>query len=79
MIRMPYGNCLVGAWILSRHFPDSFLVYSWCNPLVPHFLVVDRTTGQCWHYTVKRDIFCWPFCYLLFAGEFRRHHGREKN
>lgn len=37
---------------------------------VPHFYVV-LPDGMKYHFTLVEDIFVWPFCYLLFWGQFQ--------
>lgn len=69
---MQYGNCLVGALFLiykERKNNPKFILRKRPGTLVPHFMV--RTKDKLHHYNVKRDILFWPFCYLIFNGEFQ--------
>lgn len=69
---MQYGNCFFGALFLlfkERKNNPKFIMKYRPGTFVPHFMV--RTKDKLYHYNLVKDIFCWPFCYLLFRGEFQ--------
>lgn len=68
---MRYGNCFTGAlfllWRERKNNPKFVMKYR-TNTIVPHFMV--QTGEQLHHYKVNKDILPWPFCYVVFKGEF---------
>lgn len=76
---MKYGNCLVGALYLlwkKRRTEPKFIYRHRANTKVPHFMV--RTKRRLYHYKVEKDLFPWPFCYVLFKGTFESLPLREE-
>jgi hypothetical protein len=71
-VNMNYGNCLVCAFFIyfkERHNNPKFILTNRPGTLVPHFMV--RSTTGFHHYKTVKDILPFPFCYLLFKGEFQ--------
>jgi len=69
---MKYGNCLFGALVLlfkERKNKPKFIIKYRMGTRIPHFMV--RTKDKLHHYKVEKDLFPWPFCYILFKGSFQ--------
>lgn len=70
---MKYGNCLFGALILlwtERKNNPQFILRVRPQTNTPHFMV--RTDDCLIHFRLVKDILPWPFCYLIFEGEFQK-------
>jgi len=68
---MRYGNCFLGAFFLriKYHRKNARFIYRYRpNTWVPHLMV--QTNDAIHHYRVKKDLLPWPFCYLVFEGQF---------
>ena len=69
---MKYGNCLCGALLLiwtERKNKPKFIMKYRPGTSVPHFMV--RTKDKLHHYNLEKNILLWPFCYLIFKGQFQ--------
>jgi hypothetical protein len=69
---MQYGNCLFGALLLvwtKRKEKPKFVLRFRPESFVPHFMVL--TEKELHHYKLDKNIFFWPFCYVLFKGSFQ--------
>lgn len=68
---MQYGNCLTGALFLlwkERKNKPKLILRRRIGTRVPHFMV--KSKEKLHHYKVEKDLFPWPFCYMMFKGKF---------
>lgn len=69
---MKYGNCLTGALFLlwsKRKQNPRLILKTRPGTMVPHFMV--QSSAGIHHYTTEKNILPWPFCYLIFKGNFQ--------
>ena len=68
---MQYGNCLLGSFIilLNKKKKSKIILRFRPESYVPHFMV--KSENQLYHYKLEKNILPWPFCYLIFKGNFQ--------
>ena len=70
---MKYGNCLIGVLCIAvKHdFQGKFIVIKSKRQFVPHFMWLSHD-GCAYDYSVYYDILPWPFCYVLYKGQYAK-------
>ena len=71
---MQYGNCLLVSCVIllnkkKRKKKSKVVLRFRPESYTPHFMV--KSENQLYHYKLEKNILSWPFCYLIFKGNFQ--------